>query len=90
MDHVGPIERTVRNVLITLVLIFFMFPIVWIVLMSFQTNEQVLRIPPSPFFEPTLEEGKPVDLHFRIVISEEELDQAACAKLYDAYNGGRK
>ena len=54
MDHVGPIERTVRNVLITLVLIFFMFPIVWIILMSFQTNEQVLRIPPSPFFEPTL------------------------------------
>ena len=54
MDHVGPIERSVRNVLITLVLIFFMFPIVWIVLMSFQTNEQVLRIPPSPFFEPTL------------------------------------
>ena len=42
------------------------------------------------FFEPTLEEGKPLDLHFRIVISEEELDQAACAKLYDAYNGGRK
>ncbi|MGR3766610.1 carbohydrate ABC transporter permease [Pseudooceanicola nanhaiensis] len=54
MDHVGPVERIVRNVLITLVLIFFMFPIVWIVLMSFQTNEQVLRIPPSPFFEPTL------------------------------------
>lgn len=54
MDHVSPLERTVRIVLISLVLIFFMFPIVWIILMSFQTNEQVLRIPPSPFFEPTL------------------------------------
>ena len=32
---------------------FFLFPIFWIFLMSFQTNEQVLRIPPSLFFTPT-------------------------------------
>ena len=40
--------------LITLVLVFFLFPIFWILLMSFQTNETILRIPPSLFFEPTL------------------------------------
>lgn len=32
-----------------------MFPIVWIFLMSFQTNETILRIPPSVVFTPTLE-----------------------------------
>ena len=33
--------------LLTLVLVFFMFPIFWILLMSFQTNEHILRIPPQ-------------------------------------------
>ncbi len=46
--------RAVRVVLLTLIGLFFLFPIFWVVLMSFQTNEQVLRIPPSLFFEPTL------------------------------------
>jgi len=31
-----------------------LFPIFWIFLMSFQTNEDILRIPPSLFFTPTL------------------------------------
>ena len=38
-----------------LVGLFFLFPIFWVLLMSFQTNEQILRIPPSLFFSPTLE-----------------------------------
>lgn len=46
--------RLVRGTLLLLVALFFLFPIVWVVLMSFQTNEQILRIPPSIFFEPTL------------------------------------
>src|SRR5215475_4953851 len=54
MEHVSTTERIVRGVLITLVLAFFLFPIFWILLMSFQTNETILRIPPSLFFEPTL------------------------------------
>ena len=54
MDHTSPLERIIRGVLIALVLIFFLFPIFWIVLMSFQTNETILRIPPSIVFEPTL------------------------------------
>ena len=54
MDHISTLERIVRGVLITLVLIFFLFPIFWIFLMSFQTNEDILRIPPSLFFTPTL------------------------------------
>src|ERR1700679_3106745 len=48
------LERVVRGVLIALILIFFLFPILWIFLMSFQTNEDILRIPPSPFFTPTI------------------------------------
>ena len=35
MDHTSPIERVLRGVALTVVVLFFMFPIVWIVLMSF-------------------------------------------------------
>lgn len=55
MDHTSVIERIIRGLLLTLVVVFFMFPIFWIFLMSFQTNETILRIPPSVFFTPTLE-----------------------------------
>jgi multiple sugar transport system permease protein len=54
MDHTSTLEKGLRAVAVLAVLLFFMFPIVWIVLMSFQTNEQILRIPPSLAFEPTL------------------------------------
>jgi len=52
MDHTSTLERVIRAALITLVLIFFLFPIFWIFLMSFQTNETILRIPPSIVFTP--------------------------------------
>lgn len=54
MEHTSPLERILRGVALVLVVIFFMFPIFWIFLMSFQTNETILRIPPSVVFEPTL------------------------------------
>ena len=44
MEHSSSLERVLRGVLIALILIFFLFPIFWIFLMSFQTNEQVLRM----------------------------------------------
>jgi multiple sugar transport system permease protein len=44
-----------RGVALTLVGLFFLFPIVWVVLMSFQTNADILRIPPSLVFTPTLQ-----------------------------------
>ncbi len=37
------------------------------------------------FFEPDLKEGVPLKLKFRIVVSKNELDRAACQRLYDAY-----
>jgi len=55
MDHTSAFERVLRGVLITLVLIFFLFPIGWIFLMSFQTNETILRIPPSLTFTPIID-----------------------------------
>ncbi len=55
MDRQTTLGRIVRTVLLTLVGLFFLFPIFWVFLMSFQTNQDVLRIPPSIFFEPTLE-----------------------------------
>jgi multiple sugar transport system permease protein len=54
MEHTSPLERILRGIALTLVVIFFMFPLFWIFLMSFQTNETILRIPPSVVFEPTL------------------------------------
>ena len=47
MEHMSLLERVVRGVLIALIVLFFLFPIFWIFLMSFQTNEDILRIPPS-------------------------------------------
>ena len=54
MNQLSTLERIIRGVLIALVLVFFLFPIFWILLMSFQTNVTILRIPPSLFFEPTI------------------------------------
>src|ERR1700736_4093249 len=54
MEHASLTGRIFRGAALTLVLLFFMFPIVWILLMSFQSNEQILRIPPRLLFEPTL------------------------------------
>jgi multiple sugar transport system permease protein len=55
MDHTSTLEKIVRSVLIALVLVFFLFPIVWIFLMSLQTNETILRIPPSLAFTPIID-----------------------------------
>jgi multiple sugar transport system permease protein len=55
MDHTSTLERVLKGALLAVVVVFFMFPIFWILLMSFQTNETILRIPPSVFFAPTLD-----------------------------------
>lgn len=55
MDHTSTLERVVRGLVIALVLVFFLFPIFWILLMSFQTNETILRIPPSVVFQPIID-----------------------------------
>lgn len=54
METMSTLEKTLRRLALTLVIVFFMFPIVWIFLMSFQTNETILRIPPTLVFSPTL------------------------------------
>jgi multiple sugar transport system permease protein len=55
MDHTSAFERILRGALIALVLVFFLFPILWIFLMSLQTNETILRIPPSLSFTPIID-----------------------------------
>ncbi len=54
MENTSTLEKTLRLIALTLVVVFFMFPIFWIFLMSFQTNETILAIPPSIVFTPTL------------------------------------
>lgn len=58
MQHQSTLETVLRAVALTLVVLFFMFPIFWIFLMSLQTNETILRVPPSVVFEPTLSNYK--------------------------------
>jgi multiple sugar transport system permease protein len=58
MDHTSALEKTLRGIAIAFVLLFFLFPIFWIVLMSLQTNATILRMPPSLVFEPTLSNYK--------------------------------
>ncbi len=55
MRKTNPIARALRAAALLLVGLFFLFPIFWVLLMSFQTNQDILRIPPSLFFSPTLE-----------------------------------
>ena len=38
------------------------------------------------FFESDLAQDKPLTVRFRILVSEAELDQAACQALYEAYS----
>ena len=54
MERSDTIWRVLRGLALTLVIVFFLFPIFWILLMSFETNEQVLAIPPKLFIHPTL------------------------------------
>ncbi len=49
------LARVLRGVALTLVLVFFLFPIAWIVLMSFHTNDSILSATPQPFAAPTLQ-----------------------------------
>ncbi len=58
MDHSSRSRAHPQGIALALIVLFFMFPIVWIFLMSFQTNETILRIPPSLFFSPTLSNYK--------------------------------
>ena len=46
--------KLLRGVAITLVALFFLFPIFWILLMSFEQNNDILSTPPKLFFTPTL------------------------------------
>ena len=55
MEHRSALERWLQGIALVLVVLFFMFPIFWIVLMSLQTNETILRSPPSMVFVPTFE-----------------------------------
>jgi len=49
-----PVLRSLRAFALVIIVVFFLFPILWIVLMSFQINQQILRLPPRLLFHPTL------------------------------------
>lgn len=58
MRRESPLARVLKGLLLAAISLFFLFPIFWVVLMSFQTNAEILRMPPSLLFEPTLDNYK--------------------------------
>jgi multiple sugar transport system permease protein len=60
MRRTSLLGRVLWALALALVTLFFLFPIVWVLLMAFQTNEDILRIPPSLFFTPTLANFKAI------------------------------
>jgi sorbitol/mannitol transport system permease protein len=59
MKHFGLIVRTVAAWGITLLIV---FPLIWLALTAFKTEQQAIAIPPELFFTPTLEAFAEVNL----------------------------
>ncbi|NDY92922.1 carbohydrate ABC transporter permease [Ideonella livida] len=53
--NTATLARTGRAVALTVVGLFFLFPFVWVLLMSFMTNADILRSTPTLAFSPTLD-----------------------------------
>lgn len=47
--------RVARGAALTAIGLFFLFPFIWVLLMSFMTNQDILRSTPSLAFDPTLD-----------------------------------
>jgi sorbitol/mannitol transport system permease protein len=58
MKHLGLVIRTVAAWSITLLVV---FPLIWLVLTAFKTEQQAIAIPPELFFTPTMESFHEVD-----------------------------
>jgi sorbitol/mannitol transport system permease protein len=59
MKHFALVVRTVAAWLITLLVV---FPLIWLVLTSFKTEQQAIAVPPQLLFTPTLESFREVNL----------------------------
>src|SRR5437667_12217821 len=59
MKHLALTLRTVAAWLATLLIV---FPLIWLVLTAFKTEQQAIAIPPQLFFTPTLESFAEVNL----------------------------
>ncbi len=51
MKHLALIVRTIAAWGITLLIV---FPLIWLVLTAFKTEQQAISVPPQLFFTPTL------------------------------------
>ena len=60
MKHLKLIVHTVAAWLATLLIV---FPLIWLVITAFKTEQQAIAIPPELFFTPTLESFAEVNLH---------------------------
>ncbi len=59
MKHLAVAVRTLAAWLVTLLIV---FPLIWLVLTAFKTEQQAIAIPPQLFFEPTLASFAEVNL----------------------------
>ena len=58
MKHLALIVRTLAAWSITLLIV---FPLIWLVITAFKTEQQAIAIPPQLFFTPTMESFHEVD-----------------------------
>ena len=59
MKHLPLIVRTVAAWVVTLIVV---FPLIWLVITAFKTEQQAISVPPQLFFTPTLESFAEVNL----------------------------
>jgi len=59
MKHFALILRTVAAWAVTLLIV---FPLIWLVITAFKTEQQAIAIPPQLFFTPTMESFAEVNL----------------------------
>ncbi len=59
MKHLALIVRTMAAWVITLIVV---FPLIWLVLTAFKTEQQAIAMPPQFFFKPTMESFAEVNL----------------------------
>lgn len=59
MKHLGLFARTVAAWSVTLLVV---FPLIWLVLTAFKTEQQAISVPPQLFFTPTMESFEEVNL----------------------------
>jgi multiple sugar transport system permease protein len=82
-DKIPTGKAVLFNIILAIVLIFFMFPIIWMIIISFKTQNQIVSWPPDIFSKFTIENYR---LIFNININQLLQDPSRAALMIDKAN----